>query len=245
MKKIINIILAVCIVGLVYIVTCSIMGPIKFDQEKSKRDKAVINRLIDIRSAQVEFHAQNNGHYTASFDTLISFVKTARLPLINKIGELSDNQLDDEWTTPKVMKLYYEAKTAKTKKERDAKWKEAEKAGFVKILDNGEIEYYFNRDTTWVNLLDSIYPKGFNPDSLRYVPFGNGAQFEMAVGMDTTKSGSFMYLFEAKVPYATYLEGLDKQEVYNIINECEQLDRYPGMKVGDAESGNNNAGNWE
>lgn len=245
MKKIINIVLAVCIVGLVYIVVCSIMGPIKFDQEKSMRDRAVINRLIDIRSAQVEFHAQNQSRYTASFDSLIEFVKTARLPLINKIGELSDKQLDDEWTTPKVMKLYQEAKTAKTKKERDAKWKEAEAAGFVKILDNGEIEYYFNRDTTWVNLLDSIYPKGFDPDSLRYVPFGNGAQFEMAIGMDTTKSGSFMYLFEAKVPYAVYLEGLDRQEVYNIIDECEQLGRYPGMKVGDVESGNNNAGNWE
>ena len=54
-----------------------------------------------------------------------------------------------------------------------------------------------------------------------------------------------MSLFEARTPFETYLKGLNEQEVFNLIDEREQLGRYPGMKVGDAVSGNNNAGNWE
>ena len=63
--------------------------------------------------------------------------------------------------------------------------------------------------------------------------------------MHTTKSGSFMHLFEARAPFETYYGGMNKQEVYNLIDERNQLGRYPGMKVGDAVNGNNNAGNWE
>ena len=43
----------------------------------------------------------------------------------------------------------------------------------------------FKRDTLWVAVTDTIYAPGFNADSLRYVPFGNGAQFEMAIRNDT------------------------------------------------------------
>ncbi len=245
MKKVINIILAICVVGLAYILYGSIMGPIKFDREKDHRDALVINRLIDIRSAQVEYRGQNGGQYTASFDTLINFIKTGKLPVIKKVGELNENQMEAGWTEPAVLALYSDAKKAKNKKIADQKWQEAIDAGFVKKGADGQIEFLFSRDTVWVNLLDSIYPDNYNADSIRLVPFGNGAEFEMAVGCDTTKSGSYIYLFEAKTPYSVYLEGLDKQELFNLIQEKEQMGRYPGMKVGDAESGNNNAGNWE
>lgn len=245
MKKVINILLALCVVGLGYIFYGSIMGPIKFDREKTIRDTEVINRLIDIRSAQVEYHAQHGGYYTDSFDSLIAFVKTGKLPVVNKVGELNDTQLENGWTESKVLNLYKEAKEAKNRYTAKAKWDEAIEAGFVTRDEEGNINYLFSRDTVWVSLYDSIYKGRINPDSLRYVPFGNGAEFEMEVGLDSTKSGSFMSLFEARVLFDIYLEGLNEQEIINLIDEREQLGRYPGMKVGDAFSGNNNAGNWE
>lgn len=245
MKKGINIILAICVVGLSYILYGSIMAPIKFDKEKERRDALVINKLIEIRSAQVEYRGQNDGQYTASFDTLINFIKTGKLPVIKKVGELNETQMEEGWTEPAVLALYAEARKAKNKKIADQKWQEAIDAGFVQKDANGQLEFLFSRDTVWVNLLDSIYPNNYNADSIRFVPFGNGAEFEMATGCDTTKSGSFMYLFEAKTPFAVYLDGLDKQELFNLIQEREQMGRFPGMQVGDAVSGNNNAGNWE
>ena len=100
--------------------------------------------------------------------------------------------------------------------------------------------------TMWVAAIDTLYPKGFNADSLRYVPFGNGTQFELRTGCDSSsKSGNKLYLFEAKTPYRTYLEGINKDELNNLIDLQLELGRYPGLKVGDAEVGNNNAGNWE
>ena len=91
-----------------------------------------------------------------------------------------------------------------------------------------------------------LIAKGFNADSLRYVPFGNGAEFELRTGCDSSsKSGNKLYLFEAKTPYRTYLEGINKDELNNLIDLQLEMGRYPGLKVGDAEVGNNNAGNWE
>ncbi|MCD8262391.1 MAG: hypothetical protein LUD15_13705 [Bacteroides sp.] len=228
MKTVINIVLVLCALGLVYICYASIMGPIEFENQKRVRDEAVIARLIDIRKAQQEYRNQNRGQYTASFDTLIDFVKTQKIPFVLKEGVLSDKQLEDGMTERKAMAIIERAK-------KSGKWDEVQKNG----LEN------FRRDTMWVAVLDTIFPQGFVADSLKYVPFGNGKQFEIATRNDTTKSGAPIFLFEAKTPYRVYLDGLDKQEIENLIDYQTKLGRYPGLQVGSIEQPNNNAGNWE
>ena len=228
MKTVINIVLAVCAVALVYVCYGSIMGPINFDNTKDAREKEVIARLTDIRKAQVEYRNTHQGVYTASFDTLIDFVKTAKLPFVKKEGALTDAQLEAGMTEKKAMAIINKAK-------KTGNWKEVEKEG----LQN------FKRDTMWVSVLDTIYPKGFNADSLRYVPFGNGTQFEMASRQDTTKSGAPLNLFQAQTPYETYIGDLDKQLLINLKDVQTKLGKYCGLRVGDIEQPNNNAGNWE
>ena len=115
------------------------------------------------------------------------------------------------------------------------KYDEVKKAG----LEN------FKRDTLWVAVLDTIFPKGFNADSMRYVPYGGGAQFEMAIRNDTAKSGAPFCLLEVKTPYETYLGGLDKQEIANMKDVQTKLGKYCGLMIGSLETANNNAGNWE
>lgn len=228
MKTVINAILALCAIALVYICYGSIMGPINFDKEKAIRDKAIIARLIDIRSAQQEYRLTHEGAYTASFDTLIDFVKTAKLPFIMKIGSLTDEQLNNGMTEKKAMAIIEKAK-------KTGNWKDVEKEGLTN----------FRRDTMWVAVMDTIFAKGFNPDSLAFVPYGNGAKFEMAIRKDTTKSGAPLNLFQAQVAYDVYLGDLDKQQLVNLKDMQEKLGKYLGLKVGDIEQPNNNAGNWE
>ena len=84
----------------------------------------------------------------------------------------------------------------------------------------------------WVAVLDTIFPKGFNADSMRYVPFGNGAQFEMAIKNDTAKSGAPFCLLEVKTPYEVYLNGLDKQEIANLKDVQTKLGKYSGLMIG-------------
>ena len=46
MKTVINIVLAACVIGLIYVCYGSIMGPINFDDAKKAREKQVIARLL-------------------------------------------------------------------------------------------------------------------------------------------------------------------------------------------------------
>ena len=167
MKKLVNIVLVLCVCALAYVCVGSIMGSINFGKEREAREKVIIARLIDIRTAQVAFRDQNNGQYTGNFDELIDFVKNDSLPFVKKVGELTDKQLEDGWTESKAMKLIDDARKAKRPADAKRKWQEAEKAGFVKLGKGGEVEeYIFSRDTMWVLALDTLYPKGFNADSL-------------------------------------------------------------------------------
>ena len=227
MKTVFNIVLGVCAIALVYICYASIMGPINFEKAKKHRDKAVVARLIDIRKAQAEYRNIYK-QYTASFDTLIDFVKTQKIPFVSKEGVLSDKQLEDGMTEKKAMAIIEKAK-------KTGRYDEVKKWG----LEN------FKRDTMWVAVLDTIYPKGFNADSMKYIPHGNGAQFEMNVKNDTAKSGAPVYLFEVKAPYETYLSGLDKQEIINLKDLDSKLGKYSGLMVGSIDTPNNGAGNWE
>ncbi|MBO7337970.1 MAG: hypothetical protein J6U33_04960, partial [Paludibacteraceae bacterium] len=59
------------------------------------------------------------------------------------------------------------------------------------------------------------------------------------------KNGIKLPLFEAKAPFESYLGDLDHQELINIKEIQEELNRYPGLMVGNADEPNNNAGNWE
>ncbi len=228
MKTVFNIVLGLCALALVYICYASIMGPINFEKAEKIREQAVIARLIDIRKAQTEYRNLNNLQYTPSFDTLIHFVKNAKLPFIYKKGELTDDQMEKGLTEKKAVNIINKAKKTGNYSEVK-KWK----------LEN------FERDTMWVAVLDTVFPKGFNADSMRYVPYGNGAQFEMAIKNDTAKSGAPFCLLEVKTPYTVYLNGLDAQEIANKIDMQNKLGKYAGLMIGSLETANNNAGNWE
>ena len=61
----------------------SINGPIKFNQVKNDRYTKVIDRLKDIRSAQIA-HKDVNGFYANNFDSLVNFIDNGIFTLIEK-----------------------------------------------------------------------------------------------------------------------------------------------------------------
>ena len=61
----------------------SINGPIKFNQVKAERYTQVIDRLKDIRNAQIA-HKDVNGFYANNFDSLVSFIDKGIFTLIEK-----------------------------------------------------------------------------------------------------------------------------------------------------------------
>ncbi len=92
-----------------------------------------------------------------------------------------------------------------------------------------------------------FYGRTVNFDDLRYVPFtDNKREFELGAREIKTESEVVVPVFEAKIAFPVFLNDLGQdQEVINLVDKYESTGRYPGLKVGDLEQPNNDAGNWE
>ena len=118
MKKglsiVINIVLFAIIVLLAWQVVKSIQAPIKFNTEQKAREVQVIERLIDIRNAEVLYKNANN-KYTDSFDTLIKFCQTAEIPVVQMISKqnMEDSTYYTDYDTIGFVKVMDSLKTGR------------------------------------------------------------------------------------------------------------------------------------
>ena len=82
-KIVIQSILWLLIVFFSYKIYTSINSPINFNKVKTERYKKVINRLKEIRTAQIAYK-DVNGIYSDNFDSLVSFIENGIFTLIEK-----------------------------------------------------------------------------------------------------------------------------------------------------------------
>lgn len=211
MKKLFQIILAVAIVGLVYVIYVQISTPIRFDKETKAKKAQVIDRIKDIRTAQRAFKSKYQ-HFTASFDSLSAFVLTDTLELERKIVDEDDS------------------------------------AAMAMLKKSGKK----NIEKFKIAVIDTIFaPKKVtrqDVENFRFIPgTGNKAQFIMEAGIITTESKVVIPIVECRAPYKMFLDTVAyRQEIINLIDDKENnFNRYPGVKFGSMEAGNNEAGNWE
>ena len=211
MKKLFQIILAVAIVGLVYVIYVQISTPIRFDKETKAKKAQVIDRIKDIRTAQRAFKSKYQ-HFTASFDSLSAFVLTDTLELERKIVDEDDS------------------------------------AAMAMLKKSGKK----NIEKFKIAVIDTIFaPKKVtrqDVENFRFIPgTGNKAQFIMEAGIITTESKVVIPVVECRAAYKAFLDTVAyRQEVINLIDEEQNnFNRYPGVKFGSMDSGNNEAGNWE
>tara|TARA_B110000858_G_scaffold83237_1_gene96502 strand:- start:1450 stop:2094 length:645 start_codon:yes stop_codon:yes gene_type:complete len=83
MKIGIQVILWVASIFFAYKIYDSINGPLQFNQKKNERYATVIDRLKDIRSAQIAYK-DVKGVFSDNFDSLIEFVDKGHFTLIEK-----------------------------------------------------------------------------------------------------------------------------------------------------------------
>lgn len=82
-------ILAVVIIVLGYLIFASINKPVKFENTLNSRGEVIIAKLKDIRTGENLFRNQY-GRYTASFDSLVTFLKTGKIPEVKIIPDPAD-----------------------------------------------------------------------------------------------------------------------------------------------------------
>lgn len=81
-------------------------------------------------------------------------------------------------------------------------------------------------------------------DSLQYVPFAEGKKFSLTATTIISKTGKQIPLMECGTTYDVYLDGLDADAIQQAIDQANYAGLYPGLKIGDITTDNNNAGNW-
>lgn len=210
MRTIIQILLAIVAAGLVYFIYEGIQDPIEFDKASQERYEATIERLKDIRKAQLAYR-DIYGQFTGSWDTLINFVKHDSLRNVRKIGELTDSMIEAGLTERRALR-----------------------------------EGLIIRDTIRESVLESLFGKSFNPESLKYIPVPDTtAEFMLGANVIVTGSGIKVPVFEAKAHNNIVLRGLDRQFVINMNEQRRLNEKYPGLKVGSLTEAVNNSGNWE
>ena len=103
MRITLNILLVGAILLLTYVCFRSIMNVEDFNREKKHRDLAIQTRLIDIRTAQIEYK-NLHGFHAGSFEDLTKFLNEEKLPFVIKEGALSDEQLEKGMTETQAIK---------------------------------------------------------------------------------------------------------------------------------------------
>ena len=210
MKKrtVIQILLAFVIVGLAVWLYMSIMKPVKFDNEYTKRRDACAEKLKAIRTLE-EAYKTTYGCYTGSFDTLFNrLINEDSLSVVNKninYDKIPEDVDINEMTEGDAIKKGYISRVVE----------------YVNPIEN-------LRKTKKFNLTEEQIR------NLRYVPYPRDKKydFNLQAGF-IEKSGYKMPVFECLVNMEDLLSDLDHQLVVNKIAELTQNHRFTGWKVGD------------
>lgn len=80
LNPIVSILLWIVIAFLGYQLYNSVVGPVRFNKEKEARYAKVIDKLKDIKAAEVAYN-DINGKFTKSYDSLVRFIDTAQFAI--------------------------------------------------------------------------------------------------------------------------------------------------------------------
>lgn len=101
-----------------------------------------------------------------------------------------------------------------------------------------------NDTVGYISVADSIFSnKPYPLSQLALIPFSNNVRFE--IDADTIeRGGTDVHVFEVLAPYSAFLYGMDKQTIINLVAKQEDIEKYPGLKVGSLREPSTD-GNWE
>lgn len=104
---------------------------------------------------------------------------------------------------------------------------------------------YLARFGTYAGSFSQLAGSGLIADTVRFVPYSGGREFQLTSSVHTGKSGKPVPLVECGATYDTYLNGLDENSIRELTEDANGRGEYPGLKFGDITTPNDNAGNWE
>ena len=128
--------------------------------------------------------------------------------------------------------------------EREQKKREAVVKEYLLKIRLAETKF-LKAKGTYTGDFATLIREGYLADSLQYIPFSEGQKFTLQTTVQLGKSGKQIPLMECGAEYNKYLNGMNENIIANLIEKANEGGNYPGLKIGDITSDNNNAGNWE
>ena len=104
MKTVLQISLFIVAVVLAYFIYKSIQEPIQFEKAKKARYDATVEKLKDIRKAELAYKGVY-GKFTGSWDTLLNFIMNESVITVRKVGELNDSMVEQGITEKKALQM--------------------------------------------------------------------------------------------------------------------------------------------
>jgi len=104
MKTVLQVSLLIFAVVLSFLIYSSIKKPIDFEKAKKARYEVTVERLKDIRKAELAYK-DVYGKFTGSWDTLINFVMNESVINVRKVGELNDSMVEAGITEKKAIEM--------------------------------------------------------------------------------------------------------------------------------------------
>lgn len=238
---IIKIILAIIVVFLGYLVIRSILTPVEFDKEKDRREKIVIERLKDIRTAQLLFKSVNDS-FAENWDTLIKFLNTHEIPIVKResyiFRDISDTTGADLFNQ-KIDKKFRNLDALI----RDIKRYEYDFINFTEDKEDESVAIRVSEINDYINAADSLFQGRFDLNKLPYIPFSDKKKFDLEAGT-INKGAVEVNVIEVRAPYEDILNDMEEQLVINLIAKQDQLEKYPGLMFGSMMEPSTE-GNWE
>lgn len=105
-------------------------------------------------------------------------------------------------------------------------------------------ERYKQRHGVYTGDFSALVKGKYLADSLQYIPFSGGKKFSLTATSIVSKSGKQIPLMECGATYETYLKGLDDNDIQLATDAANDAGLFPGLKIGDITTDNDNAGNW-
>ena len=105
-------------------------------------------------------------------------------------------------------------------------------------------ERYLAKHGVYTGDFKTLVKGKYLADSLQYIPFSDGKKFSLAATTIVEKSGKQIPLMECGATYHDFLDGLNENYIQEVTEQANDAGLFPGLKIGDITTDNNNAGNW-
>jgi len=185
MRLIINIVLVALIAGLAYLLYSGIAEPIAFKAEKDRRKATVVHKLGQIRTCQ-EIYREITGGFAPDFATLVSTLKTERIPFRQVLEDLDFPGDPDKF----IVNITYASALDSIR----AMGIELDNLSSVPFSDNARFSMAsdtttYQKTNVWVTETMTVWKEFMGPyANARYMKYDDSYNPEKAIGFGTLNS---------------------------------------------------------